>query len=129
MSILKNTNFVFLISWLLLIFILCIMPTDQLPKVSWNLLEPDKWVHATIFIIYGYLAIRAFSAPFQAHTRRTACYILLFAILYSIFLETYQHYGTANRCFELADIVSNTFGTMLALAVGVYKQAKQSEGQ
>lgn len=109
---------ILLLAWLLFIFILCIIPTDRLPKVSWDLLEPDKFVHATLFIVYGYLAIRAYSPQFRQQTLRTACYIVIFALLYSFFLETYQQYCTANRRFEIPDIIANTLGAIIAIVIG-----------
>lgn len=111
----------FLIGWLLFIFILCIIPTDGLPKVSWELLEPDKFIHAFLFVIYGHLAVQTYKPLFQKQIIATACYIVSFALIYSFFLETYQHFCTAHRCFELPDILANTFGAMLAVGFYGYK--------
>ncbi len=113
-----------LAAWLLLIFLLCIIPTDRLPRVSWDMLEPDKFIHAALFIVYGLLAIRAYPVAQGQLSARMVVYIIGFAIVYSFFLETYQQYCTTNRRFELPDIIANTVGACIAICIAWWQQKK-----
>jgi len=118
-----------------LIFILLIMPSSGEPGkdiVSFILSLPfaDKVIHMGLF---GSLALSIFFYLEQLSgiwfkSIRAKALILILCILYGIGMEFYQKYFVPSRGFEVADMLADAIGALLALPlfnwVRPYTQSK-----
>ena len=112
----KHTKWAML--WALLIFILCAIPGKDLPDISYfELLELDKWVHASMFFVLQVLLIWGF-------TLQSSFYILRhfpkltsasLSILYGISLELMQYAFFSGRTADIFDVIANTTGSILGI--------------
>ena len=106
-------------SELLLIFILLTLPGSNFSHApNWmNAVHVDKLVHMALF---GYLAFSFFIHFELSKSRflksiRAKALTLIFCILYGIGMEYYQKYFVPSRAFEVADMLADAVGAILAL--------------
>jgi len=118
-----------------LIFILLSMPGSDFQGKSWissilHLPYADKVVHMGLF---GSLALSIFFYLEQLSgiwfkSIRAKALILILCILYGIGMEFYQKYFVPSRGFEVADMLADAIGALLALPffnwVRPYTQSK-----
>jgi VanZ family protein len=112
---------IWIVAEITLIFILLSIPGDRLPSQDhwWKDLPIDKLVH---MILFGILAF-AFFANFKASNKptlqgdRPKALALIFCLLLGIGMEYYQKYFVPSRGFEVADMLADTFGAILALPI------------
>lgn len=97
--------------WIILILFLCTMPASDLPSASWmDKLYIDKLVHCFLFggtvllLAYGYYKQRNHISGWMLFG------LALTASLYGIAIEFIQKYFTANRHFEVWDIIADSIG-------------------
>ncbi len=91
--------------WALLILVLCAIPGRDLPQVEWlEILQFDKWVHASLFFILFYLFARAGVLRW-----------IVFAscVIYGALLEVMQDLVFVDRSFDILDEIANSFGAMM----------------
>jgi len=104
----------FLVSWILIIFLLCSIPGQFIPTANWmDLLSLDKLVHAGIFFI---LCILFFLFAFKR--RQKWPYLIVYTVLsmlYGISLEWMQANWFSQRSFDYFDMLANASGCCLAL--------------
>lgn len=113
---------------LLLIFILLSMASSDFstsPKWFKNV-PVDKIVHV---ILFGSLAMSFFfyfeqSAAKSLKTTSAKALVLIFCILYGIGMEYYQKYYVPSRGFEVADMLADAIGAILALPIFTYIRRK-----
>ena len=113
---------------LLLIFILLSMASSDFstsPKWFKNV-TVDKIVHV---ILFGSLAMSFFfyfeqSAAKSLKTTSAKALVLIFCILYGIGMEYYQKYYVPSRGFEVADMLADAIGAILALPIFTYIRRK-----
>jgi len=101
------------ILWALVILVLCAMPGQYIPSVSFlELLSFDKWVHAAMFfVLFTLIQIHQLNIK---NTTRQSIYFLIICVLYGVSLEVMQGLVFSNRSAEWQDIVANTFGCLIA---------------
>jgi VanZ family protein len=110
---LKHTKWAML--WALLIFILCAIPGQDLPHISFlELLAFDKWVHAGIFFVQMLLTSKAFIVQinFVALKNHAKLFSLAICIVYGASLEIMQQLVFDDRTADLYDFIANTFGAV-----------------
>lgn len=100
------------IVWTLLIFIGCLMPAKDIPKVDVPLI--DKWTHFVMFGGFSFLWLCA--RP--VHTPKYALIILLLSVFTGCFIEYLQGTFTSlGRSMELMDAVADSIGGLLGIAL------------
>ena len=116
------------IAEIVIIFILLSLPGSSFHKPALWLgeLPIDKLVHLCLF---GSLAFSIFyhfekSKNKSLKTVRSKAYALLFCMLYGIGMEYYQKYFVPSRGFEVADMLADTIGAILALPIFTWSLQK-----
>lgn len=104
--------------WIILILFLCTMPGSSLPKASlFDKLHVDKIVHFFLFggtvilLAYGYYRQRGHISG------KALLGIALVTGLYGLAIEFIQKYFTANRSFEIMDVVADTLGALMGAVI------------
>ncbi len=106
------------ILWALLILVLCSIPGKDIPSVGWlQILSPDKWVHAAIFVVQYLLLMLAFSKEyidkfwlFAAHW-----WAVTLSLFYAGLTEVYQHLFLADRFGDVYDFIANAVGVLIGV--------------
>ena len=96
------------LAWTLAIVIGCSIPGDSLPESV--LLSFDKVLHLMAFVGFGALWLSA-----RPHASRN---VLIGGVLLAVFTEVYQHVMPIGRSFDLFDILADTVGLCLGVALG-----------
>ena len=109
----KFVHFLPAIVWFLIIFILLMLPGKDLPKEDFlSGIYFDKWVHAGLFGGLVFL----FNYPFRNNIGYKSSFyisIVIAAIIYGIAMEFAQKYLTADRDFDVNDMVADAAGAIL----------------
>lgn len=100
------------IVWTLLIFVGCLMPVHELPKVDVPL--ADKWTHFVLFGVFAFLWLCARpDGPFKY-----SLIILLLSIFLGCLIEYLQGTFTSlGRSPEVMDAVADAVGGLLGIVV------------
>lgn len=113
---LKHTKWALL--WALMILVLCAVPGRDLPKVSFlELLNFDKFVHATLFFVLILLTSRGFKKQNQYNYLNKFYKQVAFAICitYGGLLELAQGWFFIERSADVFDFIANSFGSTVGL--------------
>lgn len=101
------------LGWIILILFLCTMPASAVPQSGFlDLLHMDKIVHFFLFggtvllLAYGYYRQKG-----RISTLALLCLALVVS-LYGLGIEFIQKYFTANRSFEMWDVVADAAGAL-----------------
>lgn len=109
------------ITWFIVMCILFFLPGSDLPQANWlDAIYFDKWVHIGLFAMLTFLWRSAFDLDLNHYN-----WIILFtAILYGLSVEFIQRYWIPNRSFDLFDLLADTVGSIIGLAVWsvIYKK-------
>ena len=104
-----------------IIFVLLSLPGSSFHTSSnwFKGLPIDKLVH---MVLFGSLALSFFchfeqSKYLGLKTVRAKAYALIFCIVYRIGMEFYQKYYVPSRGFEVADMLADAIGALLALPI------------
>lgn len=105
------------IIWVLLIFILLILPGSDIPTVDFfEIIYFDKWVHIGLFavltILWGYPFLKSKLLPVT-----TIVFVAVIAIVYGIIMEFVQKYFAASRSFDITDIFADSAGAVIGILV------------
>jgi len=116
----KITKIIPALLWSGIIFFLCFLPGNKLPKEDWlDKIEFDKIVHAALYFILFFLIKRIPENP----TKTILFFAGFLCITQGILIEFVQGSSVIqNRSFDVYDIVANIFGVMLALII-VFQQS------
>ena len=112
-------SLIWVVGELLLIFVLLSLPGNNFshPHYWFDDLQIDKLVHMSLF---GSLAM-SFFVHFESRNNkflksiRAKAFTLIFCTLYGIGMEYYQKYFVPTRGFEVADMLADAVGAILAL--------------
>lgn len=105
----KRARFLAII-WTLLIFIACLTPGRDLPKVDVPLI--DKWTHLVLFGVFSFLWLCAH----PIRSTRWLILLLLISITIGCLIELLQGYFTSlGRSMELMDAVADGLGGLLGI--------------
>ena len=117
----KKLNLSFAVGWFVFTTILLCVPGKKLPKISWIHLIPqyDKIIHICLFGILSFLCCKSSKLKFF-------WLIALLCSVYGIIMEFVQDNWIPNRSFDNWDIVADTVGSFVAVAVlhFIYRKEK-----
>lgn len=104
-----------LLLWALILAVLSLVPSSRLPKInSWSdLITTDKFAHALVYAIFTVLLYQVL----KTKGKKPKVLAVVIAALYGAFMEFLQHISASGRTYEFADIVANTIGALLAIAL------------
>jgi len=109
------------IAEIVIIFVLLSLPGSSFHTTSYWLdtLHADKIVHIGLFgsLAFSFFCYFEQSKFKQLRTVRAKAYALIFCILYGIGMEFYQKYFVPTRGFEVADMLADAIGALLALPI------------
>ena len=100
------------IGWTVLIVAACLVPGDQVPEVELRLFSPDKVVHVVMFLLFGWLWMRA--APERTARVVGGGVALAFAI------EVWQAVLPINRFGDPYDVLADLVGLALGVGFGLW---------
>lgn len=114
----KKSSFIPAIIWLVISFILLVIPGNDLPHNSFfDVPYFDKYVHFCMFFLLTFL----FCLPFFKLSELTTVIfswftrIAMFVILYGIIMEFVQKYAVTDRSFDVTDILFDSIGSVAGL--------------
>ncbi|PTN07217.1 VanZ family protein [Mangrovibacterium marinum] len=101
------------IVWGILIWVLCLMPSNELPKTS-PIPQLDKIVHFTLYLGWSVLVLLTLSL----YKRRfNAAFILFLLLLCSLLIELLQFALPIGRSFSILDLLANSAGLLAGWAI------------
>lgn len=107
------------IAEMILVFILLSLPGNQLPDTGawWKRLPIDKFIHLALFcsLMYSFLYHFGRSTKQSLKTISAKSYTMIVCIVYGIGMEFYQKYFVPSRGFEMADMLADAIGVIVAL--------------
>ncbi len=101
------------IGWTLLILAACSIPGKDIPRIQFDLFEPDKIAHFTLFFVLGGLWMHALPETLPGRK----AWVALSGIAYAILTEIYQGLLPFDRTPDPADSVANIIGLFLAISL------------
>ena len=104
------------IGWTVLIVAACLVPGDQVPEVELRLLSPDKVVHVVLFLVFGWLWMRAAPRASPSARFRTGA-VVAGGVALALAIEVAQSVLPINRLGDPYDVAADLAG--LALGVGL----------
>ncbi len=99
------------IVWALVIFILCAMPSDDIPNPHWNVPHLDKAVHFGMFFIMALLLCSELQYQTRMNLRKIYLTTLCIAFLYGGIIEILQQHFF-NRSGDLLDLLADVLGAV-----------------
>lgn len=93
------------------------MPGREIPQPQIEGL--DKIIHVFLYLVLGLLLKIALHKQFVFSYRRYMAkyYAVTIGILYGLLMETFQHFFTASRSFELMDLFADAVGCIAGVLV------------
>ena len=104
--------------WAILILILCGLPGNNFPKLSFlEWLRPDKIVHLILFGVQTFLFIIGFSRQDRFLNLRTNAirWGVLLSISYGVLVEIMQATIFIGRSGDVRDAIANAIGALIGL--------------
>lgn len=109
------------IAEIVIIFVLLSLPGNSFHTSSnwFGYLPIDKIVHVGLFGSLSFSIFYHFEKSKQQKYKsvRAKAYVLIFCMLYGIAMEYYQKYYVPSRGFEVADMLADTLGAIIALPI------------
>lgn len=110
MNIKLSHAFVFAnIIWILVIFILCAIPGEDIPDVRWNIPHLDKVVHFGMYFILSLLLVYPLEKYTSLRLKTIFLIVFLVSFIYGGIIELLQHY-LFNRSGDLWDLSADILG-------------------
>lgn len=108
------------IVWAIIIFILCSMPTSDVP--SYKLFEIphfDKFVHFTLYLVLGILLFWESRSNRISNGMKYIVILVVGAICicYGCFIELFQHLFAPWRSADGLDVVANIIGFIVSVII------------
>lgn len=121
---LKPVLFIPAIAWFITIFVLLVMPNDDIPSAHlFDIIYFDKWVHAGIFGLEVILICWPFFKTRYASTK-LFFKITIGVILYGVAMEFVQKYLTTDRDYDTFDMLADATGAVIAFALVNWRYKK-----
>lgn len=99
------------VAWTLLIFVLCFLPGNELPKVDLPLI--DKWVHFILFAIFSFLWL--VSAP--SRSKIYLFTILVITVFVGWLVEYIQGHYAIGRFQDDMDTLADSVGGLIGIII------------
>ena len=116
--------------WVCIIFYLLVIPGKRIPKGGiFSIPNFDKFVHASLFGMQVLLAAVPFLKT-KYRSKQLYFTIAAAAIVYGIVMEFVQKYFTADRAFDIWDMVADAFGAFTgAILLNLYSKREMRNRQ
>ena len=102
--------------------ILFFLPGSAFPGENWlSKIYFDKLVHIGLFAVLLFLWRSAFDWELPNYN----LVLLFLALLYGLAVEFIQRYFVSNRDFDLYDVLADTIGAMIGLAIWLASYRKK----
>lgn len=120
----KNTNRLLIrnLIWASVIFILCAMPSQDIPNPQLNIPHLDKAVHFGLFFIMALLLCNELEYQTTFNLKKIFLVSVFIVFLYGGLIEILQHY-CFNRSGDLFDLLADVAGG--AVGCLLYPSAKK----
>ena len=103
------------ILWVVIIFILCAMPSDDIPDPHWNIPHLDKVVHFGMYFVLSILLIFPLEEYSCLKLSRIYLIAILVALIYGGGIEILQA-NFFNRSGDVWDLVADVSGRLSVLS-------------
>ena len=106
------------ILWAVLILVLCGVPGDKIPEMSFlEWLRPDKIAHLILFGVLSFLLLKGFSKlnKFPFLFKHAAKIALVISISYGGIVEILQDSVFIHRSGDIRDAIANAIGAIMGL--------------
>lgn len=106
------------IAWAILILILCGIPGNNFPKLSFlDWLRPDKIVHLILFGVQSFLLIKSFSSQSSSPRLKQNAerWGVIISISYGALVEVLQATIFIGRSGDVRDAMANAIGALIGL--------------
>ena len=106
--------------WAIIILILCGLPGDQIPEITFlQWLKPDKFAHLILFGVLCFLLLKGFSKQnqFPALNKKAISIALISSISYGVIVELLQETVFINRNGDIRDVFANTIGAYIGYLI------------
>jgi VanZ family protein len=97
--------------WAVFILIISLMPATEIPGVG--LFQADKLVHIAVYFLLTFLYHRSIKKSGIKQSFEITILLAASIISYGFLIEVAQESLTADRQFDLWDVVANSIGTLL----------------
>jgi len=101
------------IVWAIILFSLSNTPGNELPSLKFGL---DKLAHISVYCIFSYLIIFAFTNSTHKDYFHKIYYSFLIAFLYGVF-EEYHQLFVPGRFFSYGDMYANLIGSVAGVLI------------
>ena len=113
--------------WTIAIFILLILPGSSFPSENWfGEIYLDKWIHIILFGGFVFSWSLAIKNQPISQQKKTLTKLLLTGILFGVMMEVVQHFWVRGRCFEVKDILADSFGCLASWFI-ISKRVKPAQ--
>ncbi len=96
--------------WLLAIFILSLLPGDQLPELKFDWFEIDTAVHIVMYFVLVFLMLVGFFKIKNELFPSQVLYIIVIGLIIGLAIEFIQGHFISNRFFSWKDVMANSIG-------------------
>lgn len=100
------------IIWAVVIFILCAMPSENIPDPHLNIPHLDKVVHFGMFFIMAILLCNELEYQTRFSLRKIYVTTICIALIYGGVIELLQQYFF-NRSGDVLDLLADVFGAIV----------------
>lgn len=107
----KRKRFLPAFLWAIIICILSLMPSKNLPELHFDLLAPDKLAHTAVYALLSFLWLWAYKERKMSY----AFIVFSGSAILGILLEVAQYLFFPDRFFELYDILANVIGAIIGI--------------
>lgn len=103
------------IGYTILITVLSLVPTSNLPKVhfEWS----DKFAHVIIYLGLAFIWLLFLQLKFRPLSSKVTIIVITSCLFYGIVIEVLQQLLVSSRQADLYDVIANTVGILLGLLV------------
>lgn len=111
MHLIKNIlKYKFSLIWLVIIFILCLLPSKDFTKNNFSIPQLDKIVHFSMFFILTILLnFEKKTKKFKENLLKT----IIISVTIALLTEISQKTLTTDRQFDLLDLISDVSGSLV----------------
>jgi len=94
---------------LLIVFYLSLVPAAAIPNIAALDFLGDKLIHAVIFLFLSFVGL-------NCHFNISKTFLLIMIFSFGFTIEVIHHYHPY-RFFEIADLIANLIGILIALVI------------
>ena len=100
------------IIWALVIFVLCAMPSEDIPNPNWDIPHLDKVVHFGMFFIMAVLLCSELGYQTNLTQRKIYLITVTISLIYGGVIEILQQYFF-NRSGDILDLLADVLGAIV----------------